>query len=159
KAGYVHTAVREVERNGEKLYRTTTQLSLTIMRNGATIQLRMDTGSEETADGKVTEVWMRQYQGDREQLVLKGIVKGGQLETRVEGAAQQQKIIPWDDRVIGLYKQERLFQERHVKPGDQFSYCTYEPMFNSVVVNQVMVKDFEAREVFNVPKRLLRVET
>ena len=159
KAGYVHTAVREVERNGEKRYRTTTRLSLAMMRNGATIQLRMDTGSEETADGKVTEVWMRQYQDDREQLVLKGTVKGGQLETRVEGAAQQQKIMPWDDRVIGLYKQERLFQEHPVKPGDQFAYRTYEPMFNSVVVNRVRVKDFEAREVFNIPKRLLRVET
>src|SRR5262249_27818662 len=130
-----------------------------IKRNGATIQLRMDTGNEETAQGKITEVWMRQYQGEQEQLVLKGTVNEGQLAVTVEGKARQQKKIPWDDRAIGLYRQERLFREHKVQPGDQFSYFSYEPSINRVVANRVTVKHDEETEVFSIPKRLLRVET
>jgi transglutaminase-like putative cysteine protease len=159
KAGYVHTTVRRVERHGQAFYQTLTTLNLTIKRNEATILLRMDTGSEETADGKVMAVSMRQYQGGQEQLVLKGTVHGGQLAVKVEGKAQQEKKIPWDDRVIGLYQQERLFQERKVHPGDTFSYVSYEPGINHVVTNRVTVKDFEEIEVRKVRQRLLRVET
>jgi Transglutaminase-like superfamily len=159
KGGYVHTSVHEVERDGQKLYQVTTRLSLTIKRNGAIISLRMDTGDEETIQGKVTSIWMRQYQGDQEQLVLKGNVHEGQLEVTVQGRARQEKKVPWDDGVIGLYCQERLFQEHKVQPGDQLSYLGYEPSINHVVANRVTVKDFEVVEIFKVPKRLLRVET
>src|SRR5207253_9463486 len=88
KGGYVHTSIREALRDGKRFYRTVMTLSLTIKRNGATITIRMDTGSEETAQGKVTKVWMRQYQGDQEQLVLQGTVKDGRLEVKVAGKAE-----------------------------------------------------------------------
>lgn len=159
RGGYVHTTVHEVERDGQKLYRAVTRLNLTIKRNGATIQLRMDTGDEETAEGKVTGVWMRQYQGDQEQLLIRGTVKGGQLAVSVEGKARQEKRIPWNDQVLGLYGQEWLFGERKVKAGDQFSFFAYEPSLNRVVENHVTVKGFEDTEVLGVRKRLLRVQT
>ena len=56
KGGYVHTRVRETERDGQKLYLAVTRLNLTLKRNGVTIQLCMDTESEETAQGKVRTV-------------------------------------------------------------------------------------------------------
>jgi hypothetical protein len=159
KGGYVHTSVREIEREGQKRYQVATRLNLTIKRNGATILLRMDTGDEETVQGKVTNIWMRQYQGGQPQLVLTGTVNEAQLEVTVEGKARQEKKIPWDSRVVGLYRQEQLFQERKVQPGDQFSYVGYEPSINRVVANRVRVKDFEEIEVFKTVQRLLRVET
>jgi hypothetical protein len=155
----VHTSVHEVERDGQRLYRAVTRLNLTIKRNGATIQLRMDTGDDETAEGKVTGVWMRQYQGDQQQLLIRGTVTEGQLAVTIEGKARQEKKIPWDDHVLGLYGQERLFRERAVKPGDQFSFLAYEPSLNRVIANRVTVKDFEETEVLGIRKRLLRVET
>lgn len=159
RAGYIHTSVREIERDGQKYYHVTTKLNLAIKRNGATIQLRMDTGNEETPQGKVTGVWMRQYQGDQEQFVLTGTVREGKLEVAVEGKSRQEKKVPWDERAMGLYRQERLFQERKVQPGDRFPLFSYEPTINRVVENWVTVKDFEEVEVFKARKRLLRVET
>jgi hypothetical protein len=159
RGGYVHTSVDEVERDGQKLYRAVTRLNLTIKRNGATIQLRMDTGNEETAQGKVTGVWMRQYQGDQQQLLIRGTVTEGQLAVTIEGKARQEKTIPWNDQVLGLYKQERLYRVRQVKPGDQFLIQAYEPSLNRVIGNRVTIKDFEETEVFGIRKRLLRVET
>jgi transglutaminase-like putative cysteine protease len=159
KGGYVHTSVHEVERDDRTFYRTVTRLNLTIKRNGATILLRMDTGDEETAQGKVTKVWMRQYQGDQQQLLIQGTVTEGQLAVTIEGKARQEKKIPWDDRVLGLYRQERLFHERKVQAGDQFSFLTYEPSLNRVIANRVTVRGFEETEVFGLRQRLLRVET
>jgi hypothetical protein len=160
KSGYVHTDVREIERDGRKFYLAVTKLSLAIKRNGVTVQLRMDAGTEETAEGQVTAVSMRQYQGDQQQLVLTGTVKDDQLEVKIEGIGQpQRKKIPWDKRVIGLYRQERLFRDHKVQPGDQFPFLSYEPIVDRVVTNEVTVKDFEEIEVFKVPRRLLRVET
>jgi hypothetical protein len=160
KGGYVHTKITEIERDGQKFYRAVTQLNLTIKRNGVMIQLRMDTGSEETAEGKVTAVSMRQYQGAQEQLVILGTVTDDYLEVKVEGIGQQEKKkITWDKRVLGLYGQERLFRDRNTQPGERFTFWSYEPIVDRVVTNQVTVKDFEEIEVFKVPKRLLRVET
>jgi transglutaminase-like putative cysteine protease len=159
RAGYVHTLVRETEQDGHKVYSTTTELKLTLQRNQGTVQLRLDTGSVETADGKVLGVAMRIFQGDQPQVTLKGTVKGGQLEVSVNGKTQLERKIPWNDQVIGLYRQERLFQERKVKPGDQFSYLSYEPTYNVVVTNRVRVLDEEEVNCLSVKKTLLRVET
>jgi transglutaminase-like putative cysteine protease len=159
RGGYVHTSVHELEQDGQKLYRAVTRLNLTIKRNGATIQLGMDTGDEETAQGKVTGVWMRQYQGELQQLLIRGTVTEGQLAVTIEGKARREEKIPWDDHVLGLYGQERLFRERKVKSGDEFPFLAYEPSLNRVIANHVTVKDLEETEVFGIRKRLLRVET
>src|SRR5947208_572057 len=62
-AGYVHTQVQEIARDGQKIYFTTTELKLTVKRNEDTIQLRMENATDETADGKVLHVIMRQTIG------------------------------------------------------------------------------------------------
>src|SRR5947209_4365104 len=51
-AGFVHTRFRSVERNGRKLIRSSTELSLTLKRNQGLIRLRMETGDEQMPDGK-----------------------------------------------------------------------------------------------------------
>jgi transglutaminase-like putative cysteine protease len=159
RAGFVHTTVREIGHNGEKLLRTTTELELSVKRFQDSIKLRMETGTEETAEGKVRSVFMRQFLGKDQTLVLSGTVEGDELVVKVDGGARQVKRIPWNDQVVGMYRQERLFQEYKVKPGDNFTYLSFEPTINGVVSTQVAVKDYEDVELLKVKKRLLRVES
>src|SRR6266567_3539747 len=72
RSGYFRTTVREIEQDGQKLLRTNQELNLTVRRYGDTVQLRMESGTDETEDGKVVGVSMKMYQGDAA-LVLTGI--------------------------------------------------------------------------------------
>src|SRR5262245_334809 len=160
KSGHVRTTVRETERGGQKFYLTTVELHLTIKRFKDTVQLRMDTGAAETADGKVVSVFMRQYLGKGKTLTVRGVVKGKQLHL-TEDDTKPLPPNPWNDQVVGPYRQQRLFAERRVKPGDEFSYDSYEPTVSMVVTNRVKVKDYEEVAVNGgaARRRLLRVET
>ncbi|HEV3444313.1 MAG TPA: transglutaminase-like domain-containing protein [Gemmataceae bacterium] len=157
--GNSHTVVREVERDGKKSFITTAELKLNIKREGKVFPIGMESGSEETADGKVTRVWMRQFQGGHTLLLMQGIVKGDELELTVKGQSESRRTIPWDDKVIGLYKQEKLFQEHKAKPGDKFSFLSFEPTVGGVLTNRVTVKDYEEVRLLKGKKeRLLRIE-
>lgn len=158
KAGFFHTLVRAVERDGKKLLCTNMEMDLTVKRFNDTANLRMETGSEETEYGKVTGVSMKHFLAKAQQLVLTGTVEGDQLHVKVNGQFQLDKKIRWNDKVIGLYRQEKMFQERKVKPGDRLSFFSYEPSVNTVITVNVAVKDEEEVEVFKAKKRLLRVE-
>src|SRR5262249_32701184 len=117
-----------------------------------------DTGAVETAGGKVVGVFMRQYLGKDKTLTVKGVVKGKELHL-TEDDVRPIKPAPWNDQVIGPYRQYKLFADRQVKPGDAFSYQSYEPIVSLVVTNQVKVKEPEVIEVEGKAKRrLLRVE-
>src|SRR5438067_1754256 len=50
RTGYFHTTVREIERDGQKLYVSTLEMSLTIKRFNDVVKLRMQSGTEENAD-------------------------------------------------------------------------------------------------------------
>jgi hypothetical protein len=159
KAGFVHTLVRAVEQNGRQLHRATMELNLSVKRFNDTISLRMETGTDETLEGKVVGVSMRQFLGKQQKLVLTGRVgEGNKLSLQVDGGQRLDQQIPWNDQVVGLYRQERLFQEHKVKPGDQFSYLSFEPQLTTVINTRVTVKDYEDVEVFKVKQKLLRVE-
>src|SRR5256885_5926946 len=62
-AGYVHTYVQEFEKDYVKLFRATSELRLTVLRSGETIQLGMDSGTYETADGKVVGTFLKHFLG------------------------------------------------------------------------------------------------
>jgi hypothetical protein len=88
------------------------------------------------------------------------MVKGGQLHLTLDKEKPLQPA-PWNDQVVGLYRQQRLFQEQKLKAGDEFAYLSFEPTINLVVKTHVQAKDFEMIEVApgKPKKRLLRVET
>src|SRR5712692_9372207 len=158
-AGYLHTVVRAIEQNGRRLLRTTMELDLKVRRFQDVSLMKMTTGTDETEDGKVTAVSMRQSLGKEQQLVLTGAVEGDQLHVKVEGKMELDKKIPWNDKVIGLYREQNLFKDRAVKPGDQFSYLHYEPLISFVVTVRVAVKDYEEFQAKGGKKqRWLRVE-
>lgn len=144
RAGYVHTVVKERQEGKEKVFYTLSTLELTLKRYKDTIRTRMETGTEETADGKVTKVLMKQFLAKQQVLDLRGIVAGNQLHVQVrQGAMKVDKKIPWDDKVLGLYREQQLYKDRKAKPGDKFSYLHFEPVINSVVTVNVEVKNYE----------------
>jgi hypothetical protein len=158
KVGFFHTSVRETEKDGKKSYRTLLEMDLTIKRYNAEARLRMENGTEETAEGKVTAVFMRQFLANKQTLELNGAVEDGQLHLTIDKGNVDKKIA-WNDDVIGLYCQERLFQQKKAKPGDQFTYLTFEPTLSTVVTVQATVKEEEEVELLGgKKKRLLRVE-
>jgi len=158
KAGYVRFTVREFERDGQKILRTTMALSLTLRRFEDTVQMNVETGTDETPDGKVAGVFMKQALGKNQNLVLNGTVDGDTLTVKVTGNMNMDKKVKWNDKVIGLYKEQQLFKDKAVKPGDKFSYLHFEPMISAVVGITVTVKDFEDVKVNGIDRKLLRAE-
>jgi hypothetical protein len=158
KSGYVHTQVVRSEKEGVPEFRTTVELSLTVRRFNDIARLRMITASTEAADGRVTGVQMRQFLGSKQQLVITGDVENNRLHVRVDGPQPYEKDIPWNPAVVGLYRQERLFQEHKVQPGDAFDYLTYEPVVVMVVRQHATVKGYEKVPGSNASERLLRAE-
>ncbi len=153
KCGYVHTTVVEIERDGQKVLRTTLAMNLQIKRYKETVRLRMDTGTDETP-GK---------------LVLTGTVEGDSIVVR-SANDRAGKAVPWDDKVLGLARIESLFADKKVKPGDKLEYLNFEPsLLATVKVRAVIkppeevdvleaVKDGAATRVERVKKSLVRVE-
>jgi hypothetical protein len=169
KIGSFHTSVRSVVHNGEKRLRTTQELDLTIKRYKALARIRVQVGSEETKDGKITAVFMTQFQDKDNKLVMTGEVEEKGLHVKFDGG-RIDKMVRWNDKVLSAYRQELLFSERKVKAGDEFSFLSYEPQLNYVITIRAAVKEPEdvdllkvSREankpkVTRVKERLLRVE-
>lgn len=157
KAGYVRTLVEELTPGGRSVFRTTVALKLTVKRFNQVIEIGMDTGTTETAEGKVIATFMRQYLGKNKTLEILGTVAGKELRLTRDG--QPIKSAPWNDEVLGLYRQEKLLKDRNVKPGDKFSYLSFEPSVNLIITNEVEVKDYEEVNLLGRKRRLLRVET
>jgi hypothetical protein len=169
KTGHFHTTVREItEADGRKLLRTTVAMSLTVKRYNAVVQLRMESSTDETPEGKVVGVSLTQFL-DKGKAVQTGTVEGNELVVRMPGKREAQRL-PWNDKVLGLYRQERLFQDKKVKPGDRLTYLSYEPGLQMVVTVRVAVKEPEEVDLFALKregkgfkverarKKLLRVE-
>jgi transglutaminase-like putative cysteine protease len=151
--GFFHTATREVGAGAAKVLRTTAQMELTLKRAGAVQQLKFENSTDETAEGKVLAVSMRMNDD-----VQEGTVEEKGLHVKVNGGRQIDKYVPWNDRVIGLYRQERLCRDKKVKPGDQFTYESYEPSITSVLTVRGKVGEAEEVPTLQGKKKLLRVD-
>src|SRR5262249_11459254 len=152
RSGYFRTTVHEIERDGQKLLRTNQELNLTVRRYGDTVQLRMESGTDETEDGKVVGVSMKMHQGNSA-LVLTGTLKEGKMHVDIADGRIKREL-PWNDKVIGLHAQARLFQKNRAKPGDRFTFKSYEPSINAVVNIRATVHDEEDVDLVAVKKRL-----
>jgi hypothetical protein len=135
-------------------------LRLTVKRNTETIQLAMDTGSIETTDGKVVGVFMKQFQGKEQQLQINGSVVGNQLHLVLNGKTHL-KPAPWNNKVVGLFNQQFLPQAHNLKPGEKFTYLSFEPSINLVLKTEVIAKGYREVDVKGKNKRqkLLLIET
>ncbi len=150
--GFVHTVIRKRQVKDAPRLWASAEMDLTLRRHNTLLHVRREQGTEETPDGKVLGVFMRQSQDGGGRLELTGTVEDGRLHVRVDNGRIERRI-RWNDEVVGLYRLEHLFQERKPKPGDHFSLLRYEPTYNTVLAIRVTVKERE-----NVPKGFLRVE-
>jgi hypothetical protein len=160
RAGYVHTYVHEVEVDKVKLLRGTMELRLTVKRSGDVVQLGMDAGTYETTAGKVVGTFFKHYLGPAKTLEITGVVDGKQLRLTLD---KNKRIdpTPWNPEVVGLARQQRLLQERDIKPGSEVIYLSFEPSINMVIKTTVQALRTEEVELFagKQKKRLLRVES
>lgn len=159
RVGYLHTTVRRVDLEGEQRFRAAAELDLTFKRHNALLRVRREHGTEETAEGKVIGIFLRQGQEGGKQLVINGAIEDGQMHVRVDDGRIDRRI-PWSEDVVGLYRQGHLFEQRKPKSGDCFTLQRYEPTYNTVLTIRVAVKD---REDVTLPTggprvSLLRVE-
>jgi Transglutaminase-like superfamily len=157
KVGSVHTTVVAVK-GDEKRLRATVGLELTFKRRNATMQLRMEHGDEETADGAVVGVFMRQYQDQSQKVALSGVLQeDGRMHVQFDGGRVDRQL-RWSDEIIGVHRLEHLFQDRKPGPGSRFAFPSYQPTLNAVVPIQVAVKDAELVPLAGGRKSLTRVE-
>lgn len=159
RSGHVHTIVEEIDQDGVKIHRSTVALRLNVKRFNDIIQLAMDNGTYELPEGTVFGTFMKQMVGKNKSLEIVGTVDGKRL-TLTRDKSTPLTPAPWDADVLGVSKQKTLFKDRKVKPGDAFSYKSFEPTINVVVVTHVQVKEEEEVELFGgrQKRRLLRVD-
>jgi hypothetical protein len=150
RAGYFHARVEEVERDGKKLIRTSLAMNLKLKRYKEVVALRMETGCDETAEGKVVGVSMTQFL-DKGKLTLAGEVRDGKLLVKSPNDPTG-KAVPWNDDALGLYAQDRMYQQRKVKPGDRFDFLNYELALMAPLKVRVVVKDPEEVDLLEVKK-------
>jgi hypothetical protein len=167
KAGYVHTTVQELKRDGQKLYRITRELTINIQRGGEVVPLRIEAMTEEKPDGKVVALGLTQFAGEKK-IVLKGKVEGKKIIV-TSGADAEPVTLPWNDKAIGMYHQDRIFKLKKVKPGDKLTFLTFEPGLLAPLTFRAVVKDYEevpmlvpnkasGKGLVRENKKLLRVE-
>ena len=142
KVGFLHTTVRRIESESGKRLRAAAELDLTFKRHNALLRLRRQHGTEETLDGKVVGVFMRQGQEGGRQLVLSGQLEDGRMHVRIDKGRIDRRL-RWSDDVVGLYRLEQLFQQRKPKPDDRWTLRRYDPTYNTVVTLRVAVKERE----------------
>jgi hypothetical protein len=68
---------------------------------------------------------------------------------------------PWNDQVVGLYRQQKLFQVHKANPGMHFDYQSFEAAVSRAVRVRAEIGDYEEHAVLpgsRLKKRLLRVE-
>jgi hypothetical protein len=149
KMGYQHTTVDRLERDGQKVYRTTKFLHLTLKRYNSVVKQQFATTTEETADGQVVGLSMTHYLPQGRQMIQSGRVQGDSLIVRTP-TDPEGKPVPWKAGVIGQYGQEVLFQVHKVKPGDRFRFLDYQLPLLTAVPIQVVVKNREEKDVLVV---------
>lgn len=150
KAGYVHTIAKEIDVDGKKVIQTTVELRLTVKRFNDTVQMSADTGDFTRADGKVVGVFLRHYLAKQQTMRVDGVVRGDKIQLDLNG---DKKSNPWDPAVIGLFKQQTLFKDRAVKPGDKFDYLTFEPSINRILKVEIVVKGYREVEWLGAAKK------
>jgi len=157
--GFLHTTVHRIGSESGKRLRTSAELDLTFKRHNTLLHLRRVSGTEETPDGKVVGVFMRQGQEGGRQLVLAGSLEDGRMHVRIDDGRIDRRL-RWSDDVVGLYRLEHLFQERKPKPDDRWTLKRYDPTYNAVVTLGVTVKEGEEISLAAGSPRvkLLRVE-
>ncbi len=140
KVGYMHTLVREYDRNGKKLLYGTKRLTLQIARFGEPVEQWTEESTIETTDGVIVRTARRQGVGKNQMLEMIGVVTDKGLEVSITGAGGNGKeTVKWPEGVVGVAKEASLLRDMKPKAGTAIEYQTYFGMFNAVITFKLKV--------------------
>lgn len=148
RTGFFHTTISEDTRNGQKVFVTTQEMTLTLKRYKAVIKQRLQQTIEENADGKVLGWSLTTFSDKGDPQIIKGRIEGNKL--LVKSGATPELPFPWDDKVLGPYRQEQLLKEKKLKPGESLEYFNFEPSVMAGVKVKVQAREEENVDVLQV---------
>lgn len=155
--GYLHTTVGELK--GGKLLRTTAEMRLTFRRNSALLAVREEQGNDETPAGAIVYVFLRQYQGARKQVDLRGTLDEDRMHVVIDnGSSHIDRRLRWSDEVVGLAKRMHWYEEKKPRAGDHLTMHVYNPTYNTVVTLRGIVGEAEEVPVLGKRQKLVRVD-
>ncbi|HKB00673.1 MAG TPA: transglutaminase-like domain-containing protein [Gemmataceae bacterium] len=159
KIGHVHMTSVPVEKDGQKLIRTTKELRLVVGRADAKAEMKADVSSDEDADGKVQAITAKIWLGkDKVQKIDCEVLEGNKVRVTAGVGAVEPRVFNWDPANVGLAREQTLLRDKKVKPGDAFTYRYYEVTVTHPVTVRVAVKDLEEVPLpGGVKRKLLKV--
>jgi transglutaminase-like putative cysteine protease len=144
KIGHIHMTSVPVERDGQKLIRTTKELRFVVGRADAKAEMKADVSADEDAGGQVHAIKAKLWLGkDRVQTLDCEVIDGPKIRVTADGEFKYQKEFRWDPNCIGLAREQTLLRDKNAKPGDRFTYRYFEPQVTNYVTVRVEVKDKE----------------
>jgi hypothetical protein len=161
-AGHVHGIIRELTVGDQTHILAATDLELSFLRFNQQLTLKYGFSNVETTEGKVLAFVVQQTLAKDQVLTRKGKIDGNQCVITVEAPNRPptETKLKWNEAALGIYAQERLFQERRPEPNTRFDFIRFEPTLDTWLTVHVSVKDWEEVELLGKEKRkLLRVET
>jgi transglutaminase-like putative cysteine protease len=159
--GYVHTSVREFEKDGSKFFYATKELRQTVSRFGQRVEMYEEETTFETPEGQVLVYRRRQGVGRNQVLAVTGTVSGKSIVLKGEGAAGgMNETVPWNEGVIGIAKEATIVKDKMPKPGESFTYLMFAGQVNWVGKYTVTGKANENVALYagEAPRNLLKVE-
>lgn len=159
--GYVHTAIREFERDGKTYLYGTKEQRITVMRFTQRVELWEKESTMETPEGQVMVVRRQQGVGAQQALSVVGTVSGKTLTVKGEGAAAGAgQSVPFPDGVLGVCKEATLMKDKKLKPGESAEYQYYAGQVNWVAKFSIAAKDYEMQTLYtgDKPRKLLKLE-
>jgi hypothetical protein len=159
--GYVHTSVREFEKDGSKFLYATKELRQTVSRFGQRVEMYEEETTFETPDGQVLVYRRKQGVGRNQVLAVTGTVSGKSIVLKGEGAAGgMNETVPWNEGVIGIAKEATIVKDKMPKPGESFTYLMFAGQVNWVGKYTVTGKANENVALYagEAPRNLLKVE-
>ncbi len=159
KVGYLHTVVREFEKNGKKLLYGTKRFTLQMARFGQVIEQWTEDSTIETSDGTILRTAFRQGGVKNQTLELTGEVKGKELEVAITGTAVKngKDTIPWPDGVAGIARETTMLREMKPKAGTAVEFKAYMGQFNGIITYKFNVKGAEEVDDGGKKRKLLKV--
>jgi len=149
RCGYFHSQIRELPgKDGGKLYESKLEMRLILKRYMSVVNMRMDSEMTEDEQGKIKSFKVIQFL-DKGQAVQEGEVKDGKLWMKLPGVNEPRQM-PWNDSVIGVYRQERLPSILKAKPSDKFEYLNFEASLMQAIKMKAELLPEEEIEVLAV---------
>jgi len=152
RAGYVQVTVHEFGSGEQRVLRAVQKQHLTVRRFGDVAHLDNLIGSDETPDGRVLRVFMRQGLSKGVELTVTGEVEGDKLHVVATGKMKFDKTIPWNPKVVGFYGEQQLVAKLKPQPGTTFDYLFFEPIINAIIKVQAKAEGMEQIKITGYDK-------